>query len=169
MTEIINRVEKSPLVSLDLDEFISTGEKTIFDLKEGLFQGVMLREKDFREFIRNQDWERFRDKNVGVLCSVNSIIPSWAYMLVATKLAQVAHSVAFGDEDAVERTMIDQAIDQIMKKNLHDAKVVIKGCGEIKNRDYAYFQLARKLTPIVGSMMYGEPCSTVPVYKKKKV
>lgn len=166
--EIVNRVAKSPLVSLDMDEYIDQSEKAYFDLKEGLFQEMLLREKDFRSFIKEHDWSQYKDKNVGVCCSTDAIIPSWAYMLVATKLHGIAKTVVFGGEEALERELINQAIETILRKDFRDAKVVIKGCGGIQSRDYAYFQLTNRLLPMVSSIMYGEPCSTVPVYKRKK-
>ena len=168
MEEIINRVSKSPLISLDFDEYIGSSDRAFFDLKDGLFHGMILKEKEFREFLKNYDWESLRGKNVGVLCSADAIIPSWAYMLVATKLEPVAELMAFGGEEELEKTLIDRAIDKILAQDLKDSKVVIKGCGNLKSRDYAYFQLTKKLLPLVSSIMYGEPCSTVPVYKRPK-
>ena len=168
MSEIINRVEKSSLVSIDLEEYLDKSERIVFDIKDGLFQEMILREKDFRIFVKEQNWESFQGKNVAIYCSADAIIPSWAYMLVVGKLSEYAKSIAFGDQDDLEKVLIDQAVEKLLEQDLKDAKVVIKGCGDIKNRDYAYFQLSKRLVPIVASMMYGEPCSTVPVYKKKK-
>lgn len=168
MEEISNRVSASSLVLLDFDDYIDKSERVLFDLKDTLFQQMILRERDFREFIQNHDWSQYQGKHVGVVCSVDAIVPSWAYMMVASQLGPVALSVSFGDDEAIEKSLIDKAIEEILKKDLQNAKVVIKGCGGIKGRDYAYFQLSKQLTPIVSSMMYGEPCSTVPVFKKKK-
>lgn len=168
MEEIVNRVAKSPLVSVDIDEYIDQSDSAFFDLKEGLYQEMILREKDFREFIKNHDWDQYQHKNVAVYCSADAVIPTWAFMLVVTRLQPVANIIAFGGEEELEKAIIDRAIEKISANNLNDAKVVIKGCGNIKNRDYAYFQLTRKLLPVVSSIMYGEPCSTVPVFKKKK-
>lgn len=168
MEEIINRVSKSPLISLDFDEYIDQSERAFFDLKEGLFHGMILKEKEFREFLRDYDWLAFKGKNVGVVCSADAIIPSWAYMLVVTRLGAVANLSAFGGEEELEKALINRAIDKILEQDLEGAKVVIKGCGDIKTRDYAYFELTRRLLPMVSSIMYGEPCSTVPVYKKPK-
>ena len=103
-----------------------------------------------------------------MFCSVDAIVPTWAYMLVATKLHNVANKMVFGQEEELEKELIDEAINIILDKDLNEAKVVIKGCGNLKSRDYAFFELTKKLTPKVNSIMYGEPCSTVPVYKKKK-
>ena len=168
MEEIVNRVANSSLVSLDFDEFIDQSEQAFFDIKDGLFQGMILREKDFRTYIKEYDWSQYQGKNVGVYCSVDAIVPTWAYMLVATKLDGVANKMVFGQQAELEKELIDEAISQIPQKELRDAKVVIKGCGNLQSRDYAFFELTKKLTPIVSSIMYGEPCSTVPVFKRKK-
>jgi hypothetical protein len=169
MTEpIVNRVAKSPLLSIDLDEYLDKGEIIAFDLKDCLFQGLILREKDFRDFVKNHDWERYQDKNVHLFCSVDAIIPTWAYMLLVTKLID-ANQVVRGTEEDLEKALIQQAIAKLLAaENLIDAKVVIKGCGNIKNTEYAYTEITRALLPLVSSLMYGEPCSTVPVYKRPR-
>mgnify|MGYP001799733037 CR=1 FL=1 len=169
MEEIVNRVAKSPLVSIDLADFMHQGEVELFDLKETLFEGLILREKDFRSFIKDHDWSSYQDKNVGLYCSVDAIVPTWAYMLLVTKLKGVANLIVFGKNDEVEKALIDQAIAAcIDRTDLQDKKVVIKGCGEVQNIEYAYTKVTDKLLPIVSSLMYGEPCSTVPIFKQKK-
>lgn len=168
MERIVNRVANSPLISIDLKEFIHYTEIVIFDLKNLLYKGFILRENDFRTFIKVNDWTVYRDKNVGLICSVDAIIPVWAYMLLASSLKGYANLVVYGGEDEVEKELINQAVLKCMNRcNLNDAKVVIKGCGHIKNREYAYTQITNKLLPIVSSLMYGEPCSTVPIFKRK--
>jgi hypothetical protein len=167
MEEIINRVATSALLSVDLDDFIDTHERADFDLKQTLFQELLLREKDFRQFIKDFDWETYRGKNVLVHCSADAIIPSWAFMLVASKLVPIANIITVGNQDDLERAIIDQAIDKLIANQpIQEAKLVIKGCGNLQNRDYAYFRLTQKVLPLVASIMYGEPCSTVPVYKR---
>lgn len=169
MEEIINRVAKSPLISLDLEDYLDTGEKEIFDVKDVLFQGMILREKDFRSFIKDHDWTKYQGKNIGLICSADAIVPTWAYMLLVTKAKEFANVVVFGDADAVEKAIIDQAISRCMEQNdFQDKKVVIKGCGNVRNIEYAYTSITDKLLPQVASLMYGEPCSTVPIYKRKK-
>lgn len=169
MEEIVNRVAKSPLISLDLEEYLHSGERVIFDLKEVLFQGMILREKDFRGFIKTNDWSVYQDKNVGLICSAEAIVPTWAYMLLVTKVKEYANLVTFGDLDAVEKALIDQAVERcILAGDFTDKKVVIKGCGNVKNIEYAYTLITEKLFPKVSSLMYGEPCSTVPIFKRKK-
>lgn len=169
MDEIVNRVAKSPLISVDLEDFLHKGEILIFDLKTILFKELILKEKDFRAFIKSNDWSNYASKNVGLTCSVDAIVPTWAYMLLVTKIKEFANIVTFGDEDEVEKEMINQAVDLCMaSQDFEDKKVVIKGCGTIKNVEYAYTRITTKLYPQVTSLMYGEPCSTVPIFKRKK-
>jgi hypothetical protein len=165
--EIINRVTQSVLVSIDLQEYLHKGEQMAFDLSTVLYQGLILREKDFREFLKVHDWEQYSGKNVRLHCSTDAIVPTWAYMLLVTKL-QGANVVVVGTEDDLEKALILQAIDRMMEKDFSDAKTVIKGCGNIKNKEFAYTEIAKALIPHVSSLMYGEPCSTVPVYKRPK-
>ncbi len=169
MNEIVNRVAKSRLVSIDLEEFIDSNEKIIFDLKDVLFRGTILKEKEFRDFIKTNDWSGYQDKNVGLICSVDAIVPTWAYMLLVTKIKVFANTICFGDEDEVEKMLINQAVDKCLaSQDLKDQKVVVKGCGNIRNVEYAYTLIADRLYPLVGSLMYGEPCSVVPIFKRKK-
>ena len=169
MEEIVNRVAKSPLVSVDLEEYLHKGEYAIFDVKDTLFEGLILREKDFRDFIKENDWSVYQNKNVGLICTADAIVPTWAYMLLVTKVKEFANVVTFGNEEAIEKALIDQAIEKCMSDlDLNEKKVVVKGCGDVKNVEYAYTKITEKLFPIVTSLMYGEPCSTVPIFKRKK-
>lgn len=169
MEEIVNRVAKSPLVSVDLDEFIHKGEVVLFDIKDQLFQGLILREKEFRSFLKENDWSIYQDKNVGLICSVDVIIPIWAYMLLASSLQGFANVIVFGDKKEVEKALIDQAVNACLEsQDFQNAKVVIKGCGDVQNKEYAYTQITNGLYQNVSSLMYGEPCSTVPIFKKRK-
>ncbi|NQZ76033.1 MAG: DUF2480 family protein [Ekhidna sp.] len=169
MEEIVNRVAKSPLVSVDLEDYLHSGETVIFDVKDVLFEGIILKEKDFRTFLKDNDWSVYQDKNVGLICSAEAIVPTWAYMLLVTKLKPVANSVTFGDKEDVEKSLIDEAIASCIRENdLKEKKVVIKGCGNVKNIEYAYTKVTDQLLPLVTSLMYGEPCSTVPIYKQRK-
>ncbi|MFY0607844.1 MAG: DUF2480 family protein [Cyclobacteriaceae bacterium] len=167
MEEIVNRVAQSKLVTIDLDEHISHSQKLFIDLAPVLFQGLILREKDFRDFVKSLDSETYRSANVGIHCSADAIIPTWAYMILAAKLTGVANCIALGHAEELERAMIDQAVQEISQMDLANAKVVIKGCGDIHNRDYAYLKVTNALASKVSSIMYGEPCSTVPVFKRK--
>lgn len=167
-TQIVNRVANSALQSIDLAEYLDNHDSSEFDISQGLFQGLVLREKEFRQFVKDFEWSQYEGKNVIVYCSADAIVPSWAYMLVASKLEPLAHLLVFGTKEDLEKQRVDHAITKLLEQDLADAKVVIKGCGNLSNRDYAYFELSRRLTPVVSSLMYGEPCSTVPVYKRPR-
>ncbi|MBT2557822.1 DUF2480 family protein [Hymenobacter sp. ISL-91] len=169
MDEFINRVAQSALVTLNLEEFIHPGERVVYDIKDNLFQGLMLREKDFRAFVKDHDWSQYDGQNVAIICSVDAIVPTWAYMVLAGKLQGHAHHYVFGDLAALEQDLFHEAIAGIDAEQYRDAKLVIKGCGEKPVPTYAYVAIMQKLLPVASSIMYGEPCSTVPLYKRPKV
>ena len=164
----VNRVANSGLVTLNLEEYIHAGERVVYDIKDNLFHGLMLREKDFREFIKTHDWTQFEGQNVAIICSADAIVPTWAYMLLAIKLQNHAHRYVFGNLEALEQALFQEAILGIDAEDYRDAKVVVKGCGEKPVPTFAYVEIMRKLLPVAASVMYGEPCSTVPLYKKPK-
>ncbi|MEQ9423059.1 MAG: DUF2480 family protein [Cyclobacteriaceae bacterium] len=166
--EIINRVAESTLVTIDLEEYYPIGERVVIDLKDNLFQGLILREKDFREFAKDHDWQQYKDKFVGITCSADAIIPTWAYMLVTTKLEPFASAIFYGGLVELERHLMFKAIEGFNVKEYADKRIVIKGCGDLNIDAFAYVELTKKLTPHVTSIMYGEPCSTVPIYKRQK-
>jgi hypothetical protein len=165
---IINRVANSPLVTFDLEEYYHPGKRVLFDIKELLFEGLILKEKDFRAHVKNYDWSQYKDQNVAIWCSADAIIPTWAYMLLATRIAPHAHIVIFGTLEDLEKALYQQAISALDLNKYVDKKVVIKGCGKYAVPESAYVEITRLLTPVVSSIMYGEPCSTVPLYKKPK-
>lgn len=165
---IINRVEQSGLISIDLEDLYDNRERIVFDLKNQLFQELVLREKDFRAFVKDHDWSQYTDKNVGIICSADAIIPTWAYMLLVSKIEPFAHAVILGDEEKLEAYLFQLALDNLNLETFRDGKIVIKGCSNKPVPTYAYVELTRKLRPIASSIMFGEPCSTVPVYKKPK-
>jgi hypothetical protein len=167
MEEIVNRVAESSIITLDLEQFYPKEPVAVFDMKDHLFMGLILKEKDFRTALQNLDWEQYRDKNVAVTCSADAIIPVWAYMLVATYLQPLTKEIVFGDEQALVQTIISKNLSKIDAAEYIDKRVVIKGCGEIKIPDAAYMEVTARLRPFAKSIMYGEPCSTVPIYKKK--
>ena len=129
--------------------------------------GLMLREKDFREFVKTHDWSQYNGKNVAVTCTADAIVPVWAYMLLANKLAPFAREVVFGNEDVLETVLFEKSIAKMDVEQYRDQRIVLKGCGDIPVPVSAYVELTKKLTPVVKSLMFGEPCSTVPIYKKK--
>lgn len=166
--EIVNRVANSPLVTFNLEDYYHKGERLLYDIKDNLFQGMILREKDFRAFVKEFDWTQFAGKNVALTCSVDAIVPTWAYMLLATKIEPYANMVVFGDLKALEQALFQQALSRVDREEYAEAKVVIKGCSKLPVPEFAYVEITRLLRPVVSSIMYGEPCSTVPLYKKPK-
>lgn len=164
---IINKVADSAITSIDLEEYYPKGETAVFDLKDHLFMGLILKEKDFRTALQSYNWEQFRNKNTAITCSADAIIPMWAYMLVASNLQPVAKEVIFGEEKDVLNTLLLQNISQIKGEAYTDKRVVIKGCGEVAIPEAAYVEITNKLRPFAKSIMYGEPCSTVPIFKRK--
>ena len=166
--QIVNRVDNSGLITFDLEDYYNKGERVIYDIKQNLFQELILKEKDFREFIKSNDWSVYKDKNVAIICSADAIVPTWAYMLLISRIEPFANLVVFGNLQALEQALFQQALDKLDYSKFENAKVVIKGCGNFPVPIYAYAEITRILRPIVSSIMFGEPCSTVPVYKKAK-
>lgn len=165
--EIKNKVAESGIITLNLEDFFSKEEVILFDIKDHLFMEMILKEKDFREALKTLDWEKYRGRNVGIVCSADAIIPQWAYMLITTYLFGVARFVAVGDADEIKKRLLLKEINTLNTDDYKDTRVVIKGCGDLQISDYAYAEITRVLLPVAKSIMYGEPCSTVPVYKKK--
>ncbi len=164
---IVNKVAESGLITLDLEEYYPKGEIKIFDLKDHLFMGLILKEKDFRTALQNKDWTEYKDAYVGITCSNDAIIPAWAYMLVTTYLQPVAKEVVFGDEKSVVNTVFIKRISAINGEDYIDKRIIVKGCGDVQVPETAYLEITNKLRPYVKSIMYGEACSNVPVYKKR--
>ena len=164
---IINKVASSGLVTLDLETYIPVGEILTFDLKDHLFRGLILREKDFREALKNTAWETYQDKNVAIICSADAIIPLWAYMLVTTYVQPYAKEVYVGSADEMYKHLFLKNIASIDATEFTDQRVIVKGCGDKEVESYAYAEITRILRPVVKSIMYGEACSNVPIYKKK--
>jgi hypothetical protein len=166
---IVNKVAESGLITLDLEAFYPKEDTIVFDLKEYLFMGMILKEKDYREALKNIDWSFYQNKNVCITCTADAVIPVWAYMLTATYLEPVAKDVIFGDEDFLHRTLFLKNLSKIDTTEFADKRVVIKGCGDINITESAYVEITKLLRPVAKSIMYGEPCSTVPIYKKPKL
>jgi hypothetical protein len=164
---IVNKVAQSGLVTLDPAAFYPAGERVVYDIKDNLFMGLMLREKDFREFVKTHNWSQYEGKYVAVTCSADAIVPAWAYMLLANRLAPYAIEVVFGDADVLETVLFVKSIAKMDVEQYRDQRIVLKGCGDIAVPVSAYVELTKKLTPVVKSLMFGEPCSTVPIYKKR--
>ncbi|MCY7292051.1 MAG: DUF2480 family protein [Ferruginibacter sp.] len=166
--EIINKVALSGIITIDLEEFYPQGERVLFDIKEQLFQGLILREKDFREFVKNEDWSKYTDKYVALICSADAVVPTWAYMLLAIQLQPYTKKVVFGELETLETVLYNDILNKLNINDYKDARIVIKGCGYLPVPQAAYVEIARLLRPVAKSIMYGEACSMVPLYKQPK-
>lgn len=165
--EILNKVASSGLITLDLETYYPSEEIALFDLKPHLFMELILKEKEFRDALSQLDWSPYQGKVVAVTCTADAIIPMWAYMLVASYLQPVAFNIIFGDEKAALQQLFLEKINAIPIDTFNDKRVVIKGCGDLAIGEFAYMAITTRLRPVAKSIMYGEPCSTVPIYKKK--
>ncbi len=166
---IINKVAQSALVTIDLEKFYPQGEIIIFDLKDYLFMGLILKEKDYREGLKNQDFSIYQHKNVGITCSADAVIPMWAYMLAASYIEPYAKEIVFGNETIVNDVLFLKNLWKLDPSEFLDKRIVVKGCGEKKIPETAYVEITKILRPVAKSIMYGEPCSTVPIYKQTKI
>jgi hypothetical protein len=167
MEEIVNKIAQSGLITFDLEKYYPQQEMVIFDLKDFLFMELILKEKDYREKLKNFDWSIYKNKSVGVTCSADAIIPMWAYMLAVTYLQPVADEVIFADEAQLFNFLFLRNMSAIDPKDFEDKRVVIKGCGDKKIPEAAYVEITKILLPVAKNIMYGEACSTVPLFKKK--
>ena len=166
MKDIINRVTESSLKTINLEDFYTPGKRIIYDLKDNLFQELILKEKDFREFIKSNNWEYTKDANVAITCSADAIVPTWAFILIFTKISPLANHTVIGDLASLEQSLFQKSLSNLNVQEFLGAKVVVKGCSKIPVPLFAYGELTRLLQPVVQSLMYGEPCSTVPLYKQ---
>ncbi|MGY5850691.1 DUF2480 family protein [Salegentibacter sp. F14] len=166
--EIINRVASSKLVTFNLEDYYPEGERVLFDIKDWLLDGFVLREKDFREQAKTHNWNKYEGKYIALTCSSDAIIPAWAYMLLATYLQPYAKKVVTGNLETLESILFTEIIDNLDPSDLKDKPVIIKGCSNKPVPKNAYLLLIEKLQPIVKSLMYGEACSSVPLYKRTK-
>jgi hypothetical protein len=165
---LVNRVAQSGLTTLNLEDFFPDGELAHFDLTDYLFMGLILKEKDFREALKVHDWTQYQGKILLTYCTADAIIPVWAYMLVTTYAAPYAKDIFQGDADDYYKSAFNRALSTIEASNYAGQRVVIKGCSDKPVPPSAYVELTRLLQPFAQSIMYGEPCSTVPIYKKAK-
>jgi hypothetical protein len=165
--EIINKVTNSSLITFDLEEYYEAGDRVLMDIKDQLYEGLVLKEKDFREFIKNHEWSLYKDKLVAITCSADAIIPTWAYMLVAIALRPYARKIEFGTLDNLEEKLFQEALSKVDWNQFRNAKVVVKGCSKVNVPASAYVLAVSNLQPLVSSLMFGEACSTVPLFKRK--
>lgn len=164
---IINKVAQSALETIDLENFYPSSDLVTFDLKDYLFMELILKEKDYRDTLKNLDWTQYENKIVAITCSADAIIPLWAYMLAVSYLQPFAQEVFFGKQEQVLEDLLLKNIHQINPEDFRDKRVVVKGCGDKQIPGSAFVEITKKLRPVVKSIMYGEPCSTVPIYKRK--
>lgn len=168
MKEIINKVASSKLITIDLEDYYPEGKRVVFDIKEWLFEGIILKEKDFRTFVKNHDWSQYQDNYIALTCSTDAIIPSWAYMLITASLTPFSKKIIVGDLSALETSIYQDIITNLPIDSYIDRPTIIKGCSNKPIPETAYLQLISKLIPIAKSVMYGEACSTVPLFKSAK-
>ncbi|WKD85362.1 hypothetical protein KCTC32516_00702 [Polaribacter huanghezhanensis] len=166
--EIINRVASSKLITLDLEDFYPEGNRVVFDIKDWLFKEIILKEKDFRAFVNDHNWNQYQGNYVALTCSSDAIIPSWAYLLITTKLAPFAKKIVVGNLETLETVIFENIINQLNIAIFKDKPVILKGCSNKPIPASAYTLLIQKLQPIAKSILFGEACSTVPLYKASK-
>ena len=165
--EIINRVSSSKLITIDLEDFYPEGKRIIVDISIWLYEGLILKEKDFRKSAEQHDWSQYRDAYVALCCLTDAIIPSWAYLLITTKLSPFAKRIVVGNLDLLETTIFQEIISNLQLDSYKDRPIIIKGCSNKPIPETASVQLIEKLQPIVKSIMFGEACSTVPLFKSQ--
>lgn len=164
---LVNRVAQSSLITINLEDFFPKDEILVFDMKNFLFRELILREKDFREAMSNYDWSQYNNKNLAIFCSTDAIIPTWAYQLVTVNAAPYAKMIVHGSIDQLISEIYYRELSKLNPEKYRDQKIVIKGCSDKPVPVSAYVELTRILQPIAQSIMFGEPCSTVPIFKKK--
>lgn len=167
MEEIRNKVEESGLIQLDLAQFKPLLEICEIDIAEQLWQGLILKEKDFRAWIKDHPWSQYQGKAVNVFCSADAIVPTWAFMLVASQLQEVAAYYLIGTRAELEKSLIKATIELFDTDQIKDGRIIIKGCSDIASPEFAMSELIKRIQPVAKSIMYGEPCSTVPIFKRK--
>ncbi len=165
--EIVNRIANSKLITIDLEDFYVNGNRVLFDISDWLFEGLLLKEKDFRTHVKNYDWSQYSNSFVALHCSTNAIIPSWAYLLLTTELNKFAEKIIIGNLELLETVIFNDIIGSLETEPYKDNSVIIKGCSSKPIPQSAYSLLVTKIQPVAKSIMYGEACSTVPLFKRK--
>ena len=166
--EIINRIANSKLITIDLEDFYPQGQRIVLDIKDWLYEELILREKDFREHVKNHDWAQYQNSYVSLTCSSDAIIPSWAYLLISAELSSFSKKTVVGNLELLETVIYQKIINELDVSEYLDKPVIIKGCADKPIPASAYTLLIDKIQPIAKTIMFGEACSTVPLYKKKK-
>lgn len=164
---IENKVANSGLLTISLEDFHQKGERVLFDIKPLLWQELALKEKDFRAFIKQHDWSQYQNKFVAITCSADAIVPTWAFMLIAVALQPYAKKAIFGSLEELERELYIDSINLFDLNTITDKRILVKGCGDINIPNSAFIYVSEKFLPVVKSLMFGEACSNVPLYKRK--
>ena len=165
--KIVNRVANSGLVNFDLEAYYPKGQRQLIDLKDWLFEGLILKEKDFRQAVKDYDWAQHQDQYVAIDCSADAIVPVWSYMLISNALSPYAKKVVKGNLENLESFIFHELINTLNINPFKNQRVIVKGCSNLPIPESAYVAITNKLSPVVKSIMYGEACSSVPIYKKK--
>lgn len=165
--EIVNRVAKGKMVTFDLEDYYQPGERILFDIKDWLFEGLILRETEFRQYVEEHDWSQYKDKFIALTCSSDAIVPGWAFLLLASKSQPFAKKVVKGDMETLETALYQDALQNIDVSSLKDKPVIIKGCSNKPVPENAYLMAIEKIQPVAKRVMYGEACSSVPLFKRK--
>ena len=166
--EIVNRVARSSLITIDLEDYYPEGERIIFDLKDWLWEGLVLREQEFRTAVKTHDWSKYKDAYVALTCSSEAIIPAWAYMLISVNLEPFAKHITIGSSEALEGSIYQDIINGLDLEPFRGKPIIIKGCSNKPVPSNAYVFLINKLKTVARSIQYGEACSSVPLYKSQK-
>lgn len=164
---IVNKVANSGLVTLNLEEYFNTGQRVELDIKPWLFMEMILKEKEFREHVKQHDWAQYQGKNVAFVCTADAIVPTWAYMLLAVNIEPFANRYVFGSMETLNTVLYQDALQKINAADYADVRVIIKGCSDVPVPVSAYVEITHKLAPFAKSIMYGEACSNVPIFKRK--
>lgn len=166
--EIINRIASSKLITIDLEDFYPQRERIVFDIKDWLYEGLILREKDFRTQVKSHDWSQYQNSYIALTCSTDAIIPSWAYLLLTAQLSEYTSKVVVGNLELLETAIYQEIISSLDISEYKDKPIIIKGCANKPIPPSAYTLLIEKIQPVAKTVMFGEACSTVPLYKKKR-
>lgn len=166
--QIVNKVANSSLITFNLEEYYVQGDRILLDIKDQLYQGLILKEKDFRDFIKTHDWSQYQNKFIAITCSADAIVPTWAYMLLAIALQPFAKKIVFGSLQELETILYHEQLAKIDWSKFNNAKVVVKGCSKVDVPIAVYVEATNRLKPLAASLMFGEPCSTVPLFKKSR-
>ena len=165
---IFNRVAESKLITFDLEKLYQIGDRITIDLSQWLDKGIILREKEFRLKLKQHNWKAYRNQFVAIYCSTDAVLPAWASLLVTTYLQPYAKKVVMGTLVDLETNLFTEEIKKINISSFKDKAIIIKGCSDKKVPEDSYVQLISRLQPVVKSLFYGEACSSVPLFKKKK-